>query len=407
MAACVGAVVLMSAADRTTQSALYSSPVATSSNVATVGAAVPVSRPVFAQRAAGSTTPMYSNVDDMALRYEPVDVNFLPEAPSVSSPFHGAGVAALSMSFLLAIAGVGLRALSFFQRPAPGLTYVDMTQTDDYAMAAYAGSANERKRGRICYLLGKTDNRKARSISFSHIRNKRVQKVNLQWRRLYWKEGNCWVRLRLSTKGIKTITKYGLDKAARKFGLNLNLYRNGSSGRNYKNQLTGNEAKAAALRTNTCADTITYKTKWSESVRFMEDKPKVTTMAATNEEPQEIAMMISHGKKLAKLSKPADQRKALMRALTTELLRHGRIKTNVVRAKAMRKHVDHMITLAKDGSLHARRQAMGYIYDKQLVHALFESVPERYGDREGGYTRIFPTNPRRGDNTKMCYIELV
>ena len=57
-----------------------------------------------------------------------------------------------------------------------------MTQTDDYAMAAYAGSANERKRGRICYLLGKTDNRKARSISFSHIRNKRVQKVNLQWR---------------------------------------------------------------------------------------------------------------------------------------------------------------------------------------------------------------------------------
>ena len=86
-------------------------------------------------------------------------------------------------------------------------------------------------------------------------------------------------------------------------------------------------------RTNTCADTITYKTKWSESVRFMEDKPKVTTMAATNEEPQEIAMMISHGKKLAKLSKPADQRKALMRALTTELLRHGRIKTNVVRAK--------------------------------------------------------------------------
>ena len=56
------------------------------------------------------------------------------------------------------------------------------------------------------------------------------------------------MRLRLSTKGIKTITKYGLDKAARKFGLNLNLYRNGSSGRNYKNQLTGNEAKAAALR---------------------------------------------------------------------------------------------------------------------------------------------------------------
>jgi large subunit ribosomal protein L17 len=66
-----------------------------------------------------------------------------------------------------------------------------------------------------------------------------------------------------------------------------------------------------------------------------------------------------------------------------------------------------MITLAKDGSLSARRQAMGYIYDKQLVHALFESAKERYGQRQGGYTRVVRTVRRRGDNAEMAIIELV
>jgi large subunit ribosomal protein L17 len=106
------------------------------------------------------------------------------------------------------------------------------------------------------------------------------------------------------------------------------------------------------------------------------------------------------------LGKPADQRKALLRSLTTELIRNGRIKTTKVRAKAMRPEVEKMITLAKDGSLAARRQAMGYIFDKQLVHALFEQAPERYADRQGGYTRIIRTVPRRGDNAEMAYIEL-
>lgn len=114
-----------------------------------------------------------------------------------------------------------------------------------------------------------------------------------------------------------------------------------------------------------------------------------------------------HGKRVPKLNKPADQRKALLRALTTELIRHGRIKTTHARARAVRKWADHMITLAKDGSLHARRQALGFIYDKQLVHALFEQVPERYADREGGYTRVLRTMPRQGDNAPMGIIELV
>jgi large subunit ribosomal protein L17 len=114
-----------------------------------------------------------------------------------------------------------------------------------------------------------------------------------------------------------------------------------------------------------------------------------------------------HGCRIAKLSKPADQRKALMRALTTELIRHGRISTTKARAKAVQSEAERIITLAKDGSLAARRQALGYVYDKQLVHALFESAKERYGTRNGGYTRVLRTVPRRGDNSEMAIIELV
>eukprot|EP00542_Grammatophora_oceanica_P011131 CAMPEP_0194026478 /NCGR_PEP_ID=MMETSP0009_2-20130614/765_1 /TAXON_ID=210454 /ORGANISM="Grammatophora oceanica, Strain CCMP 410" /LENGTH=175 /DNA_ID=CAMNT_0038665169 /DNA_START=76 /DNA_END=603 /DNA_ORIENTATION=+ len=119
------------------------------------------------------------------------------------------------------------------------------------------------------------------------------------------------------------------------------------------------------------------------------------------------ALNMRHRKKVKKLGKPADQRKALLRALTTEIIRHGRIKTTLVRARAVRKHVDHMITLGKRGDLHARRQALGWIYDKQLVHALFEAAPDRYSDRNGGYTRVLRTVARRGDNAKMAIIELV
>lgn len=114
-----------------------------------------------------------------------------------------------------------------------------------------------------------------------------------------------------------------------------------------------------------------------------------------------------HRCRVPKLGKPADQRKALLRALTTNVIRHGRVTTTKARAQAVRSHVDKMVTLAKEGSLAARRQAMGYLYDKQLVHALFEQASDRYGDREGGYTRIIRTIRRRGDNAEMAIIELV
>ncbi len=114
-----------------------------------------------------------------------------------------------------------------------------------------------------------------------------------------------------------------------------------------------------------------------------------------------------HGCRVPELGKPADQRKALLRALTTELIRHGQITTTKARAKAVRSEVDRMITLAKDGSLAARRRALGYMYDKDLVHALFAQATERYGDRNGGYSRVVRTIRRRGDNAEMAIVELV
>ncbi|KAK3283981.1 60S ribosomal protein L17 [Cymbomonas tetramitiformis] len=114
-----------------------------------------------------------------------------------------------------------------------------------------------------------------------------------------------------------------------------------------------------------------------------------------------------HRCKKPRLGRPADQRKALLRGLTTEVLRNGRITTTKARAKALRPYVDKMIGLAKGGSLAQRRQAMAFLYDKQLVHAIFEEVPERYGERNGGYCRVLRTLNRRGDNAPMAIIELV
>ena len=79
-----------------------------------------------------------------------------------------------------------------------------------------------------------------------------------------------------------------------------------------------------------------------------------------------------------------------------------------VKAKAIRKYVDKMITLAKDGSLHAKRQAFGFVYDKSIVYSLFKEAPARYGERNGGYCRVVAQiDRRRGDNAELATIELV
>ncbi len=114
-----------------------------------------------------------------------------------------------------------------------------------------------------------------------------------------------------------------------------------------------------------------------------------------------------HRCKVPQLGLPADQRKALLRSLATQIIRHGQITTTKTRAKAVRGEVERMITLAKDGSLAARRRALAYLYDKKLVSDLVDEVKNRYGDREGGYTRIVRTKRRRGDNAEMAIIELV
>ena len=114
-----------------------------------------------------------------------------------------------------------------------------------------------------------------------------------------------------------------------------------------------------------------------------------------------------HSCRVPKLGKPTDQRRALLRSLATQLIRHGQIKTTKPRAKAVQSEVERMITLAKDGSLAARRRALGYLYDKKLVHSLFNEAQERYGSRNGGYTRVLRTIRRRGDNEEMAIIELI
>ena len=114
-----------------------------------------------------------------------------------------------------------------------------------------------------------------------------------------------------------------------------------------------------------------------------------------------------HQCRVPQLGRPADQRRALLRGLTTQLIRSGRVVTTRARAKALRGQAERIISLAKDGSLSARRSALGYMYDKELVHRLFALAGDRYGDRNGGYTRVTRTVRRRGDNAEMAIIELV
>lgn len=97
----------------------------------------------------------------------------------------------------------------------------------------------------------------------------------------------------------------------------------------------------------------------------------------------------------------------MLRNLVTDLLREERISTTDTRAKEARRIAEKMITLGKRGDLHARRQALSYIYDETVVTKLFEELGPRYADRNGGYTRILKLGPRRGDCAEMVFLELV
>ena len=108
-----------------------------------------------------------------------------------------------------------------------------------------------------------------------------------------------------------------------------------------------------------------------------------------------------------KLGRDSAHRKAMLRNLVTDLLREGRIQTTEFRAKEARRQAEKMITLGKRGDLHARRQAMAYIYDESVVTKLFEEIAPKYADRQSGYTRILKLGPRRGDAAEVVFLELV
>lgn len=108
-----------------------------------------------------------------------------------------------------------------------------------------------------------------------------------------------------------------------------------------------------------------------------------------------------------KLGRPTAHRKAMLRNLVTDLFREGRITTTVTRAKEARRQAEKMITLAKRGDLHARRQVLAYVYDESVVTKLFEEIAPEYENRQGGYTRILKLGSRRGDNAEMAFLELV
>lgn len=108
-----------------------------------------------------------------------------------------------------------------------------------------------------------------------------------------------------------------------------------------------------------------------------------------------------------KLGRVTSHRNLMLRNLVTDLLRCGRIETTVTRAKETRRMAEKMITLAKRGDLHARRQVLAFITEEDVVKNLFDNVAPKYAERNGGYTRILKMGPRRGDGAEVVILELV
>jgi large subunit ribosomal protein L17 len=114
-----------------------------------------------------------------------------------------------------------------------------------------------------------------------------------------------------------------------------------------------------------------------------------------------------HQKSGRKLNRSSSHRWALMRNLITSLLRDEKIKTTDAKAKELRRWADRVITLGKQGTLHARRQVLGIVQDKAVVRKLFDTIAPRFKERPGGYTRIVKVGIRRGDAAPVSIIELV
>ncbi|MBF0156523.1 MAG: 50S ribosomal protein L17 [Magnetococcales bacterium] len=108
-----------------------------------------------------------------------------------------------------------------------------------------------------------------------------------------------------------------------------------------------------------------------------------------------------------KLNRDSAHRKAMLSNLAVSLFRHERIETTLPRAKELKSVADKMVTLGKRGDLHARRQALGFLRDKDVVYKLFSDIALRNGQRQGGYTRVMKTRNRVGDCAPMSLIELV
>ena len=108
-----------------------------------------------------------------------------------------------------------------------------------------------------------------------------------------------------------------------------------------------------------------------------------------------------------KLGRNSAHRRSMLRNLVTDLFRYERIQTTDCRAKEARREAEKMITLAKRGDLHARRQALAYIKDEDVVSKLFDEIAPKYEERHGGYTRILKLGPRQGDVAESVFLELV
>ena len=108
-----------------------------------------------------------------------------------------------------------------------------------------------------------------------------------------------------------------------------------------------------------------------------------------------------------KLGRPSAHRKSMLRNLVTDLFREGRIQTTDCRAKEARREAEKLITLAKRGDLHARRQVLAYVFDETVVAKLFDEYGVKYASRNGGYTRVIKIGQRKGDGAMEVVLELV